>query len=60
MDTELLGMSILVRKDIPQQQISIDSKLQVIAVKTNLHKPVNIFSIYIPTHDPIHDKNKMN
>ena len=50
------GISILVRKDIPQQQINIDSELQVIAVKTTLHKPVNICSIYIPPHDPINDK----
>ena len=53
------GVSILVKKDIPQQQINIDSELQVIAVKTTLHKPVNICSIYIPPHDPINDK-KLN
>ena len=34
-------------------------ELQVIAVKTTLHKPVNICSIYIPPHDPINDK-KLN
>ena len=45
-------VSILIRKDIPQQQINIDSELQVIAVKTTLHKPVNICYIYMP-HDPI-------
>ena len=50
------GVSILVRKDIPQQQINIDSELQVIAMKTTLHKPVNICSIYILPHDPINDK----
>ena len=49
-------VSILVRKDILQQQINIDSELQVIAVKTALHKPVNICSIYIPAHDPMNDK----
>ena len=53
------GVSILVRKDIPQQQININSALQVIAVKTTLHKPENIWSIYIPLHDPINDK-KLN
>ena len=56
MDTELLEVFILI-KDIPQQQINIDSELQVIAVKITLHKPVNICSIYIPPHDPINDKN---
>ena len=50
MDTELL------RKDIPLQQINVDSELQVIAVKTTLHKPVNISSIYISPHDSINDQ----
>ena len=51
-----VGVSILVWKDILQQQINIDRELQVIVVKTTLHKPVNIRSIYIPPHDPINDK----
>ena len=50
------GVSILVRKDVPHQQINIDRELQVFAVKTTFHKPVNICSIYIPPHDPINDK----
>ena len=50
------GVSILVRKDVPQQQIN-DSELQVIAVKTTLHKSINICSIYIPPLDLINDKN---
>ena len=49
------SVSILIRKDIPQQQINFDSE-QVIAVKTTLHKPVNICSIYILPHDPINNK----
>ena len=49
------GVSILVRKDIPQHQITIDSELQVIAVKTTFHKTVNICSIYILPHDLIND-----
>ena len=56
MDTASGGVSILVRKDIPEQQINIDSELKVIDVKTTLHKPVNICSIYIPPHHPINDK----
>ena len=56
MDTEHLDVFILVRKDIPRQQINIDSELQVIAVKTTLHRPVNIGSISIPLHDPINNK----
>ena len=51
------GVSILIRKNIPQQQINIDSELQVIADKTTLHKSVDICSIYILSHDPINDKN---
>ena len=45
---------ILVRKDIPTHQITIDSELQVTAVKT-LHKTVNICFIYIPPHGLISD-----
>ena len=52
------GVSIIVWKDILQQQININSELQVI-VKTTLHKPVNICSIYISPHDPINGK-KLN
>ena len=53
------GVSILVRKDIPQHQINIDSELQVIAVRTTLHKPINICSIYIPPHDSLNN-TKLN
>ena len=49
------GVSILVRKDIPQHQITIDSELQVTAIKTTLHRTVNIFSIDIPHRDLIND-----
>ena len=54
-----VGVSILVRKDVPQNQISIDSDLQAIAVKVTLHKSINICSIYIPPHDPINE-SKLN
>ena len=53
------GVSILVRKDIPQSQIHIDTNLQAIVVKATLYKPIHICSIYIPPHDPIND-TKMN
>ena len=52
------GVSILIRKDIPQHQINIDTEFQAVAVKTTLHKPINICSIYIPPHDPI-NKTKL-
>ena len=53
------GVSIFVRKDVPQNQIRIDRDLQVIAVKVTLHKSINICSIYIPPHDPINE-SKLN
>ena len=53
------GVSILVRKDVPQNQISIDSDLLVTVVKVTLHKSINICSIYIPPHDPINE-SKLN
>ena len=57
MDTELLEVSLnSLRRTKPQQQININSELQVIAVKTTLHKAVNICVIYIPPHDRINNK----
>ena len=49
------GASILIRKDILQQQINIDTELQAIAVKAILHKPINICFIYILPHDSINE-----
>ena len=46
-------VSILIRKDIPQHQISIDTELQVTPVKATLHKPINICFIYILPHNSI-------
>ena len=45
------GVSIRVRKDIPQSQIHVDTDLQPIVVKATLHKPIHTCSIYIPLHD---------
>ena len=53
------GVSILVRKDVPQGQVNIDSDLQVVAVKVTLHKAIVICSMYIPPHDPV-DEVKFN
>ena len=50
------GVLILVRKDISQHQINIDSELQAIAVKATLDKLINI---YIPSYAPI-SKTKIN
>ena len=49
------GVSILVRNDISQHQIRIDTELQAIDVKATLHKSINIWNICIPPHDPISD-----
>ena len=53
------GVSILIRKDLPQSQIHIDTNLQTIIVKATLRKPIQICSIYIPPHNSISDI-KMN
>ena len=52
------GVSILIRKDIPQNKISINTHLQAITVSATLHKTVTICSLYIPPHDPI-NKNEL-
>ena len=44
-------VSILVSNYIPQH----DFELQAIPVKATIHKPINIFIIYIPPHHPICD-----
>ena len=49
------GVLIQVRNDMPQHQIHIDIELQAIAVKATLQKPINIYNIYIPPHNPISD-----
>ena len=53
------GVSILIRKDIPQNKISINTHLQAITVSATLHKTVNICSLYIPPHHPINE-NELN
>ena len=53
------GVSILIRKDFPQNKININTHLQAIAVSATLHKTITIFSLYIPPHDPINE-NELN
>ena len=53
------GVSILIRKDIPQNKISINTHLQAITVSATLHKTVTICSLYIRPHDPINE-NEFN
>jgi hypothetical protein len=42
------GVSVLVRQDVPQSEIIVDTHLQVKAVKITAHKTITICSIYIP------------
>ena len=42
------GVSILVKKDAPHSKINIQSRLQAIAVRVTLHRPLTICSVYIP------------
>ena len=49
------GVSILIRKDIFQNKININTRLQAIAISATLHKTVTICSLYIPPHNPINE-----
>ena len=40
---------------MPQSQVHVDTDLQAIVVKATLHKPIHIYSIFIPPHDLISD-----
>ena len=53
------GVSILIRKDIPQNKININTHLQAIAISAFLHETVTICSLYIPPYDPINE-NELN
>ena len=54
------GVSILIRKYIPQNKININTHLQAIAVLATLHKTVTICSLYIPPYDPINENEKQS
>ena len=43
------GVSVLVKKYIPHQQITLNTNLQAVAVVLSLHKTITICSIYIAT-----------
>ena len=53
------GASILIRNDIPQSKINLNTDLQAVAIKATLHKTINICSLYIPPHEPIKE-DKIN
>ena len=49
------GTSILVKNEIPQRPITINTNLQAIAVSVTLHRTITLCSIYIPPKDTIHE-----
>ena len=53
------GVSILIRNDIPQSKINLNTQLQAIVVKAALQRTINIFSLYIPPHNAINE-NELN
>ena len=54
------GVSILIRNDIPQNKIHLNTQFQAIAVKVTLHRTINICSIYILPHDAINESEINN
>ena len=52
------GVSVLIRKDIPDSKINITTNIKAVAIKVTLYKAVNICSIYIPSSDDI-NKNEL-
>ena len=47
------GVSLLIRQDIPQYPIPINTNIQAVAAKITLNRPVSICSIYLPPSQPI-------
>ena len=52
------GVSILVRNNIPQSKIHLDTNLKAIAVKATMHREINICLLYIPPDNMI-DKSEL-
>ena len=53
------GVSILIRNDIPQSKINLNTGLQAIAIKVTLHRTINICTLYILPYDTINE-NELN
>ena len=51
---------MLIRNNIPQSKIHLNTQLQAIAVKVTLHRTINICSIYILPHDAINESEINN
>lgn len=54
------GTSILVRNDIPQSKLNVQTNLQAITTQVTLHKTITICSIYLPPHEPINNTELKN
>ena len=58
-DRALCGVSILIRNDIPQSKINLNTQLQAIAIKVTLHRTINIYLLHILPHNAINE-NELN
>ena len=47
------GVAVLVRTDIPSSRLDLDTNLQAVAVKIQLHKSLTICSLYLPPNEQI-------
>ena len=54
------GLSFLIRKNILQNKINIDTHLKAIVVSATLYKTVSICSLYIPPQYPINENELKN
>ena len=52
------GVSILIRNDIPQSKLNLNTQLQA-KLKVTLHRTINICSLYIPPHDAINENENI-
>ena len=54
------GSSILVKKSIPQKQITLNTNIQAIAVILALHKTITLCSVYLPPNHSISKRDLNN
>ena len=54
------GVSVLIRNDIPQSKINLNTGFLAIAIKVTSHRTINISTLNIPRHDTINEKKLNN
>ena len=54
------GSSILIKSDVPQEHILLNTPLQALAMRVTLHKPITICSVYIPPKYKLTDRELDN